>query len=469
MNNPEPARLLVENALILDVASRDFEPYYGYLLVDAEGKIAAIGPGSAPDGTTAAKTLDAAGKIVAPGFISAHSHLFTSASRGLGMDESLYGWIVAMTQYTDHCDDEDIYYMTKHGAVDFLRNGITTAYDFVSAGTIFDMEDEGHGTFDISKLQPLSFQEAQFKAKLDAGIRFLNSFWLTKLDTEEATFERLDTFMAWAAQYDGHPLYLSMALSGQVQWAESIDVAYLEAKAMKKYGLVNQPHFLETPHNIEGQQEKFTWYEKAGALGKDLVFGHFIQTTDEIIHKAASCGCGAVWQPTSNGRLASGVAKVPQWLDEGMRVGVGLDDQSCTDVSDPFQNMRIGIYTQRATHRDPTVMGPRQMLYLHTKGGAETLQVEDRVGSLEVGKYADFLLVDTENPDTGPIHDPVGTYVLACSLRNLKGVYVGGELCVNDGTVEHLDADELNREVHTRMNRIRAEVTPKHPVWKYRK
>ncbi|MFP4542121.1 MAG: S-adenosylhomocysteine deaminase, partial [Opitutales bacterium] len=99
--SPAPPRLVVENALILDAATPAFVPYYGHLVVDADGRIAAIGPGAAPVNPSPREHLDAAGRIVAPGFVSAHSHLFTSASRGLGMDESLYGWIVAMTQYTD--------------------------------------------------------------------------------------------------------------------------------------------------------------------------------------------------------------------------------------------------------------------------------------------------------------------------------------------------------------------------------
>jgi cytosine/adenosine deaminase-related metal-dependent hydrolase len=135
-----------------------------------------------------------------------------------------------------------------------------------------------------------------------------------------------------------------------------------------------------------------------------------------------------VWQPTSNGRLGSGIADIPRLRAAGIRIGVGLDDQSCTDISDPFQNMRIGIYTLRALHSDSTVLMPREMLRMHTLGSAEVLGLEDRLGSLEVGKQADFLVVDPRQPDTGPIWDLYATYVFACGLRNLKQVYVGGKV-----------------------------------------
>ena len=154
------------------------------------------------------------------------------------------------------------------------------------------------------------------------------------------------------------------------------------------------------------------------------------------------------WQPASNGRLASGVALVPEMIDSGMRVGVGLDDQACTDVSDPWQNMRMGIYMQRARTKDPLSMMPERMLRLHTLGGAEIMGVDDRVGSLEVGKFADFVVVDPRHPDVGPLWHPVRSYVLAMSPRNLVGVYVGGTLVSDRGVSTNPLAEEASARLH---------------------
>ena len=208
------------------------------------------------------------------------------------------------------------------------------------------------------------------------------------------------------------------------------------------------------------QRSKFAWYEDAGALGPDLIFGHFVHPTSEMISTAARCGCAMCWQPTSNGRLASGVADIPRFVKEGMRVGVGLDDQACTDISDPFQNMRMGIYIQRAHRQDAQAIGVAQMLRLHTMGSAEALGIADRVGSLEPGKYADFLIVDPRMPDTGPLWDPVATYVLACGLRNLKAVYIGGRCVSREGVSEHALAGKTSEELHVRLGRIADELVP---------
>jgi cytosine/adenosine deaminase-related metal-dependent hydrolase len=447
-------RLVVRDALLLTMGEGLPDPHRGWFEVGDDGRITAMGTGAHPGEVAGAHVVEADGMIVAPGFVSAHSHLCTSGSRGMATDQSLYGWIAANSAWTHRATAEDLYWATLHGSLDFLNNGITTAYDFAHGLLDFEQESAGKARFS-GTFKPIELHERQITAKLDAGLRFVNSVPLDDVvGTKQAALERLEHVIAFAEKHRGHPCYLGSAVSGAVQWAPDPSTAEVEVEAMRRHGIVNQPHFLETPHEIELQRSKFAWYRDAGALGPDLLFGHFVQATDDQILEAASHGCGAVWQATSNGRLASGVAAVPRWREVGMRVGVGLDDQSCTDVSDPFQNMRIGIYTQRAVHRDPLAMPVRDMLELHTRGSAEVLGVGADVGSLEVGKYADFLVVDPRAPDTGPIWDAYGTYVLACSLRNLKQVWVGGELVSDDGRITTHDTAEVNAQLHERLTRL---------------
>ena len=134
-----------------------------------------------------------------------------------------------------------------------------------------------------------------------------------------------------------------------------------------------------------------------------------------------------------------------------MTIGVGLDDQACTDISDPWQNMRIGIYQQRAATGDPNSMSPADMLRLHTRGSAEVLRVGDRVGSLEPGKFADFVVVDPRSPDIGPLWHPIDNYVLACGLRNLKKVFVGGKLVNENGVSTNPRAAEASAKLHEQL------------------
>lgn len=451
----------MRNAVLLTLDPDRPDPFTGWFTVGDDGRLTAVEPGEPPAavvaGLDAGHVLDARGALVGPGFVSAHSHLFTSGSRGLGMDQTLYGWIEAMTRYTAAADTEDIYWMTRHGAQDFLRNGITTAFDFSDAGLRFEKQSAGIARFD-SALPDTQFQHAQLRAKVDAGLRHVHSVMLGQGDVDtDAALAQLDDVVALAATADPD-LHLRLAISGTVQWAASRDAATLEVAAMRRHGLLNQPHFLENPNEVELQRSKFAWYADAGALGPDLVFGHFIQTTEEILQAAAAAGCGMSWQPMSNGRLASGVAQIPRIRELGMRVGMGLDDQSCTDVSDPWNNMRTALALLRATYHDPAAMPVRDVLALHTRGSAEVLGIDDHVGSLRVGRYADFLVVDPRDPDTGPVWDAHGTYVLACSLRNLHSVWVGGRQVADGATLCDPESAEVVAQVHERMARLRVEV-----------
>jgi len=131
-------------------------------------------------------------------------------------------------------------------------------------------------------------------------------------------------------------------------------------------------------------------------------------------------------------------------------VGLGLDDQACSDVSDPWQNMRFGLYQARSTTRTAALM-PADVLRMQTLGAAEVIGVADRVGSLAPGKFADFVVVDPRSPDMGPLHSPVDNYVLSSTLRNLKEVYVGGRLASRDGRSTSPLAAASVAEVHRRI------------------
>lgn len=447
--------LLVVNALLIPMAPDGPDVVEdGWLLVGDDGRIVSTGSGAPP--VDAGETLDVSGAFVAPGFVSAHSHLFTSGLRGLGVDQTLYGWCDSMLGFTAHCTPEDMYWSTLHGSLDFLANGVTTAFDFTDPRLSWVAMVNGERA-GVGEMRPLEYLTRQADAKADAGIRYLNAVGMdATVGTDDEIFERFGAAIAHDEAAD--PRYrLGSAVFGAVQWSPRRDTAELEVEAMRRFGVINEAHFLETREEVELQRSKFEWYAEAGALSPSLIFGHFIQTTPEIIDRAADAGAGMSWQPASNGRLASGIADIPRMRERGMTIGVGLDDQACTDVSDPWQNMRIGIYAQRAATGDPLSMMPRDMLRMHTLGSAEVLGIADRVGSLEPGKFADFVVVDPRHPDLGPLWHPLDSYVLACSLRNLKAVYVGGVLQHDGVTSTNPLAGEAQAKLHERLPRIAAQ------------
>ena len=428
-------RLLVHDALLLPVSSQGPDWFLGWFLVGDDGRIVSMGEG-APDASllvSGVPLLDAGGAIVAPGFVSAHSHLFTSGMRGISPGSTLYPWVLSMVEVMDKCSPDDVYWSTLHGALDFLANGVTSAYNFTHSRVTWRY-DPVSASPALGRVAPVEFVTRQFDAAADAGLRVVNAI---RLDDEAGPEdEMLGVFadmVQEAALRTPADQHLGASVMGAVQWASAPRSAELEVAVMREHGITNQAHFVETAQGLETQREKFAWYRSAGAFGPDFLFGHFVHPTDEMVSVAASTGCGVVWQATSNGRLGSGFADVVRLRDAGIRVGLGLDDQSCTDISDPWGNMRIGLYSTRALHTDAAVLMPADVLRMHTLGAAEVLGVQDRIGSLEVGKFADFLVVDHRSPDTGPVWDVLATYVMACGLRNLTQVYVGGVLVSENG------------------------------------
>lgn len=465
-------RLTIVNALLLPMADPGTTPhpdwYVGWLTVGHDGRITGIGPGQPPahapdpreapdpDGARGpavdqGEVFDACGAIVAPGFVSAHSHIYTSGLRGLAHSETLYPWVLKNNEALLGSGAEDVYWYTLHGSLDFVDNGITSAYNFTHSRVAW-LYDAATGHNAPARIRGTDYVTRQLDGCVDAGLRVVHS---VRLDDE--AFSEAQTLDAFAqtvedsltrAPADQH---LGTSIMGAVQWSATARTAELEALTMRTHQVSNQAHFVETAENLDTQRAKFDWYDTAGALGPSFLFGHFVHPTDHMVARAVETGSAMVWQPTSNGRLGSGMADVARFRDLGMRIGMGLDDQSCTDVSDPFQNMRIGLYTVRARHSDASVMTPREILRMHTLGSAEVLGAAASVGSLEVGKQADLLVVDPRHPDTGPVWDVYATYVMACGLRNLTRVYQGGRLASRDGVSTNPLAPQATLELHARI------------------
>ena len=195
--------------------------------------------------------------------------------------------------------------------------------------------------------------------------------------------------------------------------------------------------------------------EEVGALDVGLIYGHFIHYSEEILNKSVAAGARMVWNPLSNGRLASGLADVPKYLKAGMTVGMGLDGQSTADLADPFENMRMGLYSQRMKYSnasDPVAAGHASAS--HARYGARRSASLTRSVHWRSGKFADFLLVDPTQPDTGPVYDPYATLVFVCSSSNVDTVFVGGEPVVRRGQPLKFDAQAVAADAKARVAAI---------------
>jgi cytosine/adenosine deaminase-related metal-dependent hydrolase len=444
--------LVIQNGTLLTMQEGKPEPFVGYLVTGSNGKILAVGAGTVPKIYEGIPAIDATNKFIIPGFVSAHSHIWQTANRGLGADGTLFDWIGAFSLYTEASTPEDQYWYTLHGCLDFMKYGITSAYNFTFDGSRWT----GYEGPVVPPL-PGDWEQEQFKGEIESGMRFIHSFNLPWYDDEKTNHAKVVRFLDFTKAYASNPKFLKLGIAGNVAFADKKEWAYTEARYMKEFHLDNQMHMLEPPNGLN-QREKFYWMKEAGMLGPSQYFGHFIHTTPEIIREAAKAGSNTVWQPMCNGRLGSGIADIPAYLKAGLKVGMGLDDQAASDIPDPFANMRFGLYLIRAKYEDASVFTPYDVLKMHTIGSATVMRVADKIGSLEVGKFADFLIIDPRNRDTGPVDDPYAHVVLACGQTNLESVYVGGQLVSQRGKILTYDFAKVSAEVHRRAGIARAKV-----------
>ncbi|MDB6095669.1 MAG: hydroxydechloroatrazine ethylaminohydrolase [Verrucomicrobia bacterium] len=439
-----PNRLLVQGGTFLTIKPGEEDPFVGYMVIDAEGRIASIGKGAPPAGVTATTTIDATNKIIIPGFISAHSHIWQSAFRGLAPNDYVRNWVTATRSQSNHGSAEDFYWFTLHGSLDHLRHGITSAYNFTQGN------------------RDPAYQQQQLKAEIDSGLRVVHAWarsgalgsspGVVPPTPAEVRTQFMD-FLAFAQAYKDSPLLLKFSLSGTATTLESVA---LDHSLVKEFNLVNQTHFLEYPRDAEEQRAHFRFFVETGSLGPTLYFGHFIHTDDAMLDAVGKAGGGMSWNPLSNGRLASGLADIPKYLRYGVKIGMGVDGQASADLPDPFENMRMGLYGIRAKYESGTILKPIDVLRFHTLGSATVMNVADKVGSLEPGKYGDFLVINPASVDRAPVYDPYATLVFACNTQNLEGVYVGGELVSSYCRLTKADFPHVQKELYERVNKIRA-------------
>ncbi len=437
-------RLLVKNARLFTMAPQQRDPFTGYLVVAQDGTILTVAAGDPPAGLAATQVYDAQGRWIMPGFISAHSHLWQAAYRGIAADKTLLSWIDDLyVQRAAKASAEDMYWFCLLGALDHLQNGITAAYNFNYTRIYWQGDDN-------------DFDQAEFRAEEKSGIRFIHGYEPGMIHPGVSVSQarnRLDAFLQWVSTQHPSPHYLGTMLNGGTAFNNTYQQSVMEKALMDEFSLSNQSHYLEPPEPSSQNQERdeFRWFTDSGLLSNKLIFGHFIHTDDAILAQTVKAGVGMTWNPLSNGRMASGVADIPKYLKLGIRVGMGIDGEASGDLADPFENMRAGLYAIRDKYQDATVISPYQVLMLHTLGSADVLGVKNKLGSIEPGKYADFLVIDPAGLGA-VLEDPYANLVLATSERDVDRVYVGGELRVERGRLLQQDLANVQNEVSRRVS-----------------
>lgn len=429
---------LIRNATVLSMDPAYPEPSIGHLLITGS-RITAVGPGQYSGAIVPDTIVEAQGKVLMPGFVSGHNHLWQSAFRGLAPNGELYAWLQSLHwTYGKYFRAGDFYAFTLQGALDQLRHGITTTYN----------HSQRLGADEALYMESL-------QASLDAGQRFIFAY---NPDLSKTESEIRDNFAALVSRASSQPetsMLLGLSVNSVGMYNEDKNKLALEIELARYYKMSLQIHYLEQHSRRTQEQALWPTLKQNGAVADNVSYAHFIHTTDAILKDTAAAGGAMIWNPLSNGRLASGLADIPRYLELGVRVGMGVDGAASADIADPFENMRMGLYALRMQSHSASIMSPREILDLHTLATAEVLGVDDQIGSLAAGKYADLLLINLSQPITGPIFDVEASLVFAASSSNIERIYVGGQLRAEQQQLFGKDAAAINEEVKQRIESLR--------------
>lgn len=222
-----------------------------------------------------------------------------------------------------------------------------------------------------------------------------------------------------------------------------------------------QIHVAETSHESSMIQEgdgmsPVQYLDKIGVLDPDTLLIHGVWVDDTDIETIRTKGCGVSHNPESNMKLASGIAPLQKYLQSQIPVGLGTDGCASNNNLDMLQEMDMAAKLHKVNTMDPTVMDADSVLKMATIEAARVIGLEDRVGSLEKGKQADIIIIDTQQPHLVPLYNPISQVVYSASGSDVRDVIVAGNVLVQGRSLTTFDLEGVLNEAHLLSREIAA-------------
>lgn len=430
--------LLIANATLvatMDDQSQEI-PGAGVYIEDRE--IRQVGP-MAELPAAADTVIDARGMVVLPGLVNTHHHFYQTLTRAVpaAQDASLFTWLTTLYPIWARMTPEAIAVSTTIALAELLLSGCTTASDHTYIwpnGARVDDQIEAATALGVrfhASRGSMSVGESQGGLPPDSVVE------------DEAAILR-DSRRVIEQFHDPSRFAMTrIVLAPCSPFSVSPDLMRESVALARSYGVHSHTHLAETRDEADFCAATFgqtpvELAESLGWTGDDVWHAHLVHPSEDEIARLGASRTGAAHCPTSNMRLASGIAKVGAWLASGLRVGLGVDGSASNDSSHLLAEARQAMLLQRVTG-DPAAMTARQALRIATRGGAETLGRDD-TGYLAPGMAADLIgvRIDTLPYAGGAVHDPLAALVF-CQPQNVDLSVINGKVRVRDGQIVDFD------------------------------
>ncbi len=395
--------------------------------------------------------INAAGKVIIPGFVQTHVHLCQTLFRGFADDMELLDWLRLRTWPIEAAHDYDsTYYSAVLSCMELIRSGTTC---------IADMGSIQNADADAQAMLDMRIRGKFGKAMTDFGTlppelgKLPGAFSET---TEESIHESMALLEKWHHQDNNRIQYL-FAPRGILSSSEQM---LLEVKSLAdEYQTGVHIHACENRTEMQRVIEQrgmneIQYLDKLGLSGPDLMLAHCVWAGEDDIHVLAQTGTNVLHCPSANLKLASGIAPIPAMIRQGVNVSIGADGAPCNNNLDAFIEMRIAALIQKGRLLDPTVMPAKKVLELATINGARALGMDAEIGSIEVGKKADLVILDLFKPHSIPYSDVYAAIVYSCGRENVDTVIIDGKILFEAGTFQRIDQEEMLRKCQAESRRL---------------
>ena len=423
-----PDEIIVTNGIVVTV-NPGFDVISDGRVSIRNGRIVSVGPAvesfQAPFGV---KVIDAAGGIIMPGLVNTHTHLPMSLFRGLADDLPLKDWLnnYIFPAEARYINENTVRLASLLSCAEMLLSGTTTFCD---------------GYFLESSVAQ-AVEEAGMRAVLGQGII---DFPAPGVPDPAMKFNAAREFLA---EWSGKSFLINPSLFCHSPYTCSAETLCAAKGLADDFGVKFQIHVAETRGEADMIADacgdsSIRHLDNLGVLDENTVAIHAVWVDEKDIGIMADRRVSVSHNPESNMKLASGIAPVSAMLDAGITLGIGTDGCASNNAPDMFSAMDMAAKLAKVFSKDPTLFDAKTVLRAATIGGAELCGLSELTGSLEPGKAADLIIVNTAKPHLIPLYDPVSHLVYAACGSDVDTVMVNGRVLVEGGRLVHLDIDGI--------------------------
>lgn len=436
--------MIIRNARVITMG--DLGVVTGDLGID-DGRIAAIGR---VDGR-AREEINAAGSLVLPGLVQAHIHLGQTLFRGVSDDVDVVDWLRDSVWPLEQAHDAaSMAASCRLGVAELLLGGTTT---------VLSMETVAHTDEAFSAAEELGIRAFIGKALMD---RLEPGTDMYGEDTADAQADLGRLIRRWDRAAEGR---LRVALTPRCPrgtsdetWRAVVELAAARDMLIHTHVAESRPLTEQAATSTAGSD--IVILERVGALSARLVMAHTVWPANEEMELVARRGAHVCHCPSANLKLASGIAPIPAYLALGINVALGADGAACNNNLDAFQEMRLAALVHKPRF-GPRAMPGRAVLEMATLGGARALGIAEEVGSIEVGKLADVVVLARRQARSAPeAADPISEVVYSRTSADVRTVLVAGRVVVRDGVLVTADQDDIIEAAQRERRAIQARAVP---------